>query len=295
MNEPSDIGNQVLDALGWPNSIGDLEEGTPEARVLLRAYSQCLRQLLRSAHWNFARRQAPLLLLADATGQTQNVGTLVPQPWVYSYAYPNDCMKMRFVPWSQPSQGTGIPAGNIVPPNPNVPQTTGTNDFSRQGARLVPARWLEGVDTANAPPAGAQNWIEQGVSPQGRSAVFTNVKNAQGVYTGLMNYPSNWDPLFRAAFVAYLAAEVAVPIWTNKDRKYGMAIRKDQVAIARDKIVTARAIDGNEGWYSSDFEPDWMRFRAAEGRGDRGGRGGEAGYLYAGCDDCCGAGSTSAY
>jgi hypothetical protein len=296
MNLPQDIANQALDAIGWPNSIGDLEDGTFEARVLLRAYSQCLRQLLRAAHWNFARKQTPLVLLADATGQTSNVGVMVPQPWVYSYAYPNDCMKMRFVPWSWPPAGAaGAPTGNITPPNPSAPLMTGVGAAPWQGARLKPARWLEGIDYSNPPPAGVEYWTQQGVSPQGRTAVFTNVKYAQGVYTALMNYPSNWDPLFRAAFVAYLASEIALPIWTNKDRKFGMAARTQQAAFAKDKILTARATDGNEGTFNSDFEVDWMKFRHTDG-GEWGGRRDNGpGYYYAGCDDCCGAGNTSAF
>ena len=74
---PTDIMNQALDAMGWETTIGDAEEGSREARVLLRAYRECLRQMLRGAHWDWARKTAPLTLLADATGQTQNVGTIV--------------------------------------------------------------------------------------------------------------------------------------------------------------------------------------------------------------------------
>lgn len=293
---PSDIANQALDAIGWPNSISDLEEGTFEARILLRAYSQCVRQLHRAAHWNFARRQAPLVLLADATGQTPSVGTMVPQPWTYSYAYPGDCMKMRFIPWSWPAQGAGAPQNNIMPPNATSPIVSGLNANPWQGGRLRPARWLEGIDYSNPPPAGVESWTQQGVSPQGRTAVFTNVKYALGVYTALMNYPSNWDSLFRAALVAYIGSEIALPVWINKDRNFGLKVRTQQMEIARSKILTARATDGNEGMFNSDFEPDWMKFRNTGG--DWGGRGREAGgpgYYYAGCDDCCGAGNTSAY
>ena len=65
----TDIANRVLDALGMNVTIGDLEDGSREAAVLLRSYQPCLEQLLRAAHWNVARKQAPLLLLGDATGQ----------------------------------------------------------------------------------------------------------------------------------------------------------------------------------------------------------------------------------
>jgi hypothetical protein len=90
MDTPASIANQALDAIGRGGDIviGDLTEGTREAKVILRAYSQCLRQLLRSANWDFARKQAPLVLLADQTGQTPNVGTIVSATnWLYEYAY----------------------------------------------------------------------------------------------------------------------------------------------------------------------------------------------------------------
>lgn len=294
MNLPQDIANQALDAIFWTNSIGDMEDGTFEARILLRAYSQCLRQLLRSAHWNFARKSAPLVLLADASGQTQFVGSKVDGPFQYSYAYPNDCMKMRFIPGNRRNSGSGPPTGNIVPQNSTASTMTGFDTGPQQSGRERPARWLEGVDHNNL-PTGVADWSQPGVSPQGRTAVFTNVKDAHGVYTALMNYPTNWDPLFRGAFVAYLGAEVAPGIWANKDRKFGMQLRMQQMAIAKDKIISARATDGNEGWPNSDLSVDWMDFRRAGNGGFGRGRDEGPGYYYAGCDNCAGAGNTSAY
>src|ERR1700744_2063852 len=99
-NFPSDVANEALDSIGWPRIIGDLEEGSDESKILLRAYPQLRRQLLRAANWNFARKEASMLLLADRTGQTPNVGQMVCGPFTYEYAYPNDCLKARFVPWN---------------------------------------------------------------------------------------------------------------------------------------------------------------------------------------------------
>jgi hypothetical protein len=277
-----------------------MEEGTREAQVLVRSYSWCLRSLLRAAHWGFARAQTPLLLLGDATGQTPNVGTIVPQPWVYSYAYPENCMKARFVPWNWNGVIASVPTGNIQPVNPNSPIVGGLGQPPFAGVKLRPAKFLEGIDPNNPAAPGPNNYVVQGVSPQGRTAIFTNVQNAQLVYTALMNYPSNWDPTFRAAFVAYLASEIALPIWVNRDKEYGAKRRIEQIAIAKDKILQARAVSANEaGWNNSDFETDWMRFRHTGGRGYGGGWGlggdGSAGYFFGGCDDCCGAGSTATY
>lgn len=107
MTLPADIVNRALDAIGVPNVIGDLEEGTREAQVALRAYGPAMRQLLGAAHWDFCRKQAPLTLLADATGQSEGVGSIVVPPWCYEYSFPIDCIKSRFVPMNNVQGQTG--------------------------------------------------------------------------------------------------------------------------------------------------------------------------------------------
>lgn len=261
---PTDIANQALDAIGYDVAIGDLEEGTRPAQVMLRAYGQCLRQLLRGAHWDFARRTAPLTLLADATGQTANVGNQVPVPWTYEYAYPIDCAKARFIPWNQASQNPGTPTGNITPSNPNSPVVAGLAQPPLSGQRIVPARFTVATDPNYPPQAGQITWEVQGLSPQGRTVILTNVQNAQLVYTAIMLYPSVWDAQFRAAMVAYLASEVVLPL-AGKDKKFGLTLRAQQIEIAKAKIKAARLTDGNEGFYSSDIRVDWMAARNVGG------------------------------
>ena len=288
MNLPSDIAAQALDAIGSDISIGDIEEGSRESNIILRAYRQCLMQLLRAAHWNFARKQAPMVLLADATGQTPNVGTQVIAPWAYCYQYPIDCMKARFVPYNLPTN-PGAPTGNIVPPNSSVPLMTNFGQQPIVGARLRPARWLEATDFNYPPPAGQITWEVQGVSPQGRTVILTNVQSALLVYTALMIYPSVWDAQFRAALVAYLASEIALPIWV-KDRKFGLEMRGQQIAIAKQKIDQARKTDGNEGFFSTDLKVDWLQSRdAGAGRGWWGGGDGFGGpgMLFGSWGECC--------
>lgn len=303
MSLPADIANQALDAAGFDFTIGDLQEGTKPAQVLLRAYSQCLRQLLRAVHWNWARKQAPLTLLADATGQTAGVSSNAIAPWVYEYALPDDCMKARFVPWGPQCSASAAPAGNSTPSNASSPLMGGLNAVAA-GAALRPARFLEAMDPNFPPDPGQMFWTVQGVSPQGRTVILTNVQNASLVYTALMNYPSNWDAQFRAAFVAFLAAETAFALWSSKGQaKFGMQVRDQQMKIAAAKIMQARMTDGNEGWSNADFTPDWMRFRNAGGsmRSDNGWGGGAfggPGIFYGGCDACCGVagtGNTGAY
>lgn len=281
----SDVANQALDAIGWPEVLGDIEDGSRHGQILLRAYRQCLQQMLRAVNWNFARRSAPMVLLADASGNTPNVGTRVPVPgFIYEYAYPTDCAKAHFVPWNLENQADTTPPNNIA--IPQTPLLTGQGQQPLNGGRIRPARFVVSSDFNYPPPAGQITWDVQGVSPQSRTVILTNVRHAHLVYTAIVLYPSVWDPLFRAALVAYLASEVALPIWSTKDRKFGLEIRTQQIAIVRQKIIEARIVDGIEATASSDIAVDWMRIRhtggpgSIRGWGDNfgGGFGGEGSY-----------------
>lgn len=289
MNTPTDIAQQAIDASGSDTDIGDIEEGTREAQICLRQYRQCLMQLFRGAHWDFARGQIPLQLLADATQPAPP--NIVPIPWLYEYAYPIDCMKARFVPWNPPIN-LPVPTGNIIPSNsgsPLFPVTVNT-----PGGKLRPSPFLLANDANYPPPAGTVTWEVQGISPGGRTVILTNVRNALLVYTQLILYPSQWDPLFRAAMVAFLAAEIALPL--NKDKKFGMQMRRENLNILKQKLELARVANGNEAWSSSDFATDWIQFRRTGGGygawGDRGTAGGVLGF---GWEECGFGGNTSAY
>ena len=262
-NKPADIANEALDACGLSEmAIGDLEEGTAPAQVLLRKYWTCLRALLRGATWDFARRQAPLVLLADASGQTVGAGNIVPQgQYQYEYQYPSDCARVRYIPW-QPFLAPGAPAGNIVPPNNQLPLMPNLNASPLQGQRIRPARFLITSDPNYPAPQGAQTSLVQGQSPIGNTVILTNVPNAQIIYTYYAIYPSVWDMLFRQAMVAYLASEIALPLWVKKnDAKMGMSLRDSNIAILKSKITEARIADGNESVASNDISVDWIRTR----------------------------------
>ncbi len=273
MTVPADLGNRALDAAGWNGPvIGDLEEGTEQATPVLRAYGPALRQLLRAAHWNFARAQKPMTLLADATGQTATVGTMVPAPWVYEYAWPIDGVKARFVPRNQPLTTTSPQFSGSFPivqgpPAPGTESMTGLNVTTPNNVRLVPARFLVTLDFNYPTVVGAiTDWSQlpdlqtvEGVGPQNRTVVLTNVQNASLIYTALVTYPDEMDPLFQEAFVQLLASRVALPL--AKDKKFGLAMRAQAIAACKDAIAQARITDGNEGWYTVDHMPDWMRAR----------------------------------
>lgn len=272
-NLPADIGNQALDAAGVDFTMGDLSEGTKPAQVVLRQYRECRRQLLRAAHWSWSRKQIPLVLLADITGNTPNVGTNVVQAgFTFEYAMPPDFLKDWYVPW-QPFTQPGVAATNIVPQNSGVPLMTGLGQPPYSAWRPQPARFLIATDSNYPPPPGVpgDDELPAGVSPVTQTVLLTNVQNAQLVYTADMIYPSVWDPLFRSALVAYLASEIALPL--AKDKKLGKVLRDDQIAVAKAKIQQARLTDGNSGVSDSTLSVDWMQTRRTGGRGSEWGFG----------------------
>ncbi len=258
--DPTSVCNQALDEALIDFTLGDIEDGTREAQVCLRAYGECFRQLLRGAPWDFARKQVPLLLLADATGQTADVGTVVPGTnFAYEYAYPIDCARIRYIPWN-PFLNPGAPSSNIAPADASSPLSTGLN-APFIGNAIVPSRYLITNDPNYSAPAGSSP--VQGQSPIGNTVILSNVPQASCVYTFNALYPSLWDHLFRAAMVAYLASSIAGPL--HKDKRFAMQVRNDQIKIAKMKIMEARVADGNEMTVSSDIAVDWMQYRRTGG------------------------------
>lgn len=84
---PEEVCNLALDAIGYPASIADIFEGTKHARVGLRYYAETRDALLRAKDWPFSERFAT----AVSNGQTP------PSPWLIEYAYPSDCLRLRYV------------------------------------------------------------------------------------------------------------------------------------------------------------------------------------------------------
>jgi hypothetical protein len=189
-------------------------------------------------------------------------------------------MKARFIPFNG-LLTPAIPAVNIQLPQPDQISST----LTIVGQRMYPSSFLVGTDY-NYPPDPDQMYDDiQGVSQQGRTVIFTNVKDAQLVYTALMTAPSVWDPLFREAFVKFLASKIARPLTVDangkSDIKTGMAIARELIPEVKEAILQARIADGNEGLSSTDHMPDFMRIRNS-GNGMAGGWAGNGGILNGG-------------
>ena len=290
MTAPSDIANRALDAIGSRVTIGDLNEGTTEAKAAVRVYQNVRKQVLRAANWNFARRQATLTLLQDATGQTAGVGTgtVGMRPWLYEYQWPMDGLRARWVPATM----YPITGGSTVP----IMTGLAAVPFARQ----VPTRFLVAQDTVpsfTGVPASWQAFPDlQGVQGQGRSSqtvILSNQPQASLVYTGDVLEPDIWDPLFEQAVVSVLASYLAMPCLP--DRKEALAVRSQMVQQAKTALDLARVSDGDEGWPTTDHIPDWIRVRSRGGYGQNTGNTiGDIGVLYNGWG-ACGFGDGSAY
>ena len=316
MQLPADIVNRAYDALGTGIIIGSFDDGTTESEAARRIYGPQLRQLLRAANWAFARKRAPIQLLADATGVTPSVGTNVEPPWLYAYAWPIDGVRARWLPWSGfPPQGLttgGLPPipGNVgIGTTPIMPNLNAGGGATPLYPLERPARFLCAVTDQYPAVIGATDWANlpdldyiEGVGPNSRRIILTNVppfgsgvmSGAQLVYTFLCLEIEVWDDLFSEAMVAALASRLALPSIAGKtgatpqDKARAIAERNNQIAIAKNAVREARVASSQEaGWpQTTDHTPDWIRTRrtgrARWGAWGEFGDGAGPGYTYYG-------------
>jgi hypothetical protein len=225
---PVDLCNRALSECGL-EPIGDIEDGSPASRLMLRVYQPSLRQMLAKAPWNFARKQDILIVMADIYGQLISLRD-VPAPWAYMYEWPVDCVDARWV-------------------LPTVP-------YEYQ----LPVPFL--VTSAPRPNPLDSSWDSiEGHDPEQTRVIVTNHPDASLIYTALMQYPDAWDPLFEEAMVARLAAQAAMPLIA--DKVLARAVRGENLQIAKAALDTAMVRDGNEGWNVVSHTPDWITARTS--------------------------------
>lgn len=235
MTSITDLCNRSLLALGTRSNISSLNEGSTESDACSILFQSTFEQLARTAHWNCLRNQGSLSLLAAAPGTQENPnGTtlpLPPQPWLYSYLKPPDCLFVRYLQPTYPYTTTGVPfttTNNTVAPV-----------FSpyAQEARFTVAY---GTNTLGQP----------------QSIILTNVCAAQAIYTVNVPVPDIWDSLFEQAMVAALAAYLVPALSLN------MSMMQMQIKLAEGAIAQARIADGDEGYTSQNRQAAWMVARS---------------------------------
>jgi hypothetical protein len=259
LQAPSVIVNEAMDVLGVPEKIvGDLTDGTDVAESARRNYGQAVRRLLRTAHWDWARKWGTLTLLGDATLTDTSVSPIVECPWSYAYAWPIDAVQGRWMPWQpngvQPTTSTGLPL------------TTGGSAPNQY--RQTPGRFLVSSSDQYPIEIGSVPWDQlpdlqrtEGLGPTNRKIILTNCCNAHFVYTRLSMVIEEWDSLFRDCIVNMMAlALVGVAI---KDPKLAMAQRERLIPYLKNAIADARVANGNEAGFpqSTDHLPIWITGR----------------------------------
>lgn len=259
---PADLVNEAIDMLGEPGKIiGDITDGTVVAEAARRYYGQGLRQLLRSARWDFARKRVRLQLLGDASGNTPPLGVspYVECPWRFCYEWPVDALLGLWLPWTptsgQPVSGNGIPltTGNSAP-------------VSYYG--MTPGRYLVSASDQYPVEVGSVPWDQlpdfqrtSGVGPTSRKVILTDCCDAEFVYIKMEPTIEVWDALFRQAMVTMLAIALA-PV-AIEDPKLRIAERDRLIPILRNAVSDARVANNNENAYpqSTDFEASFIRAR----------------------------------
>lgn len=239
MTSWTDVTNEALQNIGSQAFISSLTEDSTEAQAANVLFDPTLRMLLRTAHWNFARKQIIMSLISAAQGTPENPpGTppVPPLPWLYEYAYPSDCLQARYVP------------ALVQPTTTSPPLTTAPN----QSFTPLPQNPSYGVKFLIASDTNALTGTPQTV-------VLTNMPKAQLVYTAYIANPDLWDSTFREAMMYSLSAKLINAIARNK------ALFDEMAALAQNVVNQARVSDGNEGVTSQDHLPDWMAVRGATG------------------------------
>jgi hypothetical protein len=217
-------------------------DGTPAGDVCTQLYQPTVDAFARSAHWNCLRFQSgslgstqppPLQLLKAAQGTAEAIAnpalTPPPQPWLYEYALPPDCLKARFlVPQLTPSASS--------PP------------LTSAGGLMLPKRW---GNTA-IPFTVAVDVDAQGDELQ---VLLTDLCNAQLVYTRRLTNIGLWDSQF------LMGAKSALAVWLAPGLNGSVTMANAAMGIAKAMLDAARMSDGNEGPQVQDHQPDWISVR----------------------------------
>ncbi len=235
MTSATDICNRALAEIGSRTVINDMTTESSPAAVNCNLFYTPMRQmLLRGAPWAFTARTVILTELGTLAEGT------APYPWLAKYAYPSDCLKMRY----------------ILPP-PVFPPSGDAPDVSTD--LLLP--WC--------PPS--RQWRYKLAFENGAKVLVANLLNIYGVYTADVVNPDLWDPLFANAMVMGLASKLIMPLTGNVAMKQGF------MALATDAVNQARATDANESISSTDHSVDWIAARVGGGYypGQLGGFGGD--------------------
>jgi hypothetical protein len=231
---PVDVCNVALGEIGQRVRIGSFTDNSPAANAAQLFYTSKVQALIRAANWGFTRAQITLTQWKAALVNGQPSASPPPQPWLYSYLYPADCLRLRFV---LPTLQTPVASPPLT--------TNASSPFCYPGVpTAIPFVEATDLDPDNNPIR----------------VVLSNLTQAQAIYTrDLSQFPNLWDPLFHSAVTATLGAYFINALSRDKGQM------QEQIAIAKNLLDTARVMNANEGINNVDHVPDWMRIRRTTG------------------------------
>jgi hypothetical protein len=231
------ICNLALDMAHCRSSISMIGEKSAEGLACARHYEPSLEAVLRAVHWNFARKQVDLSLLkaavhnplfqgyAQGGAESCSLPCDVPQPWLFEYAYPSDCLLARGVmPRLRHPQSGPVDVG-----------------WDPQQMRAPVSRFIvaQDNDTTGAPIP----------------VLLCNVPQAQLVYTARVSDTNLFDSEFVQGLIGYLASRLCRPL--TGDKALAQQLFQESAAL----IAQAASRNGNEGPTVIDTMPDWIRVR----------------------------------
>ena len=238
MTSAIDLCNQALYTIGEQTTIQSFQDGSPAANACATLYQPKLDALFRAAPWGFATKQIFLSQVRAVQIDGELTDDPPPQPWLYEYLYPSDCIRARFIlPNFLPTSSSGA-----------VPMTTLNNVsyWNVRGWQGQPLPYKIALDTDPT----EDNDIK---------VILTNIFQAQMVYTKRVDDPNLFDPQFINAAATYLG------VWLLNALGRNAQSFRDQIALSMDIIKQARSDDGNEGTLTVDNSPDWIRIRGGGG------------------------------
>lgn len=187
--------NMALDLAGYPEYIGNIFEGTKQARIALDLYGQARDAMLSDGDWEFAERNVTGSVLKTAPNYylIQWTNMYPALPWKYSYSYPSDALKIRAV---KPTP--------VYLPN------------------FDPQPWPYSVDNDNSytPP---------------QRVILSNVPQAIIVYTGRIIDPTTWDISFLEEFIVELAKKMAPALKALQTEQLLVPEEREDMSIAKDR------------------------------------------------------------
>jgi hypothetical protein len=222
MSGITELCNQTLSMLTTRTTITSIDERSNEAIQLKINFDSVRDVILRSAPWDFAKRDITLSMLKAAPGTPENPGSVTvwdpvthpPLGWLYSYSYPSQAVRVRYLK-TQP--GYSGKESSVI------------TRFSRGG--------------------------DEDLSGNDIVVILANIPSAIACYTKVIANPELWDSQFENAFTAGLAASVCM-VLTGKESLKKQLLQETQIAL-NEAMIT----NGNEGFEVYDFDPDWILAR----------------------------------